>query len=56
MNVPGRTDGNWRCPEEMLSLATFQWLQELTEMSQRFSVPQVFTGRERKQVPSTAGR
>jgi hypothetical protein len=22
----------------MLSLATFQWLQELTEMSQRFSV------------------
>ncbi len=58
MNVPGRTDGNWRwrCPEEMLSLATFQWLQELTEMSQRFSVAQVFTGRERKQVPSTAGR
>ena len=42
MNVPGRTDGNWRwrCPEEMLSLATFQWLQELTEMSQRFSVAQ----------------
>ena len=58
MNVPGRTDGNWRwrCPEEMLSLATFQWLQKLTEMSQRFSVAQVFTGRERKQVPSTAGR
>jgi 4-alpha-glucanotransferase len=58
MNVPGRTDGNWRwrCPEEMLSLATFQWLQELTEMSQRFSVAQVFTGRERKQEPSTAGR
>jgi 4-alpha-glucanotransferase len=58
MNVPGRTDGNWRwrCPEEMLSLATFQWLQELTEMSQRFSVAQVFTGRERKRVPSTAGR
>src|SRR5208282_3473906 len=58
MNVPGRTDGNWRwrCPEEMLSPATFQWLQELTEMSQRFSVAQVFTGRERKQVPSTAGR
>ena len=40
MNVPGHTDGNWRwrCPKEMLSLATFQWLQELTEMSQRFSV------------------
>jgi len=40
----------------MLSLAAFQWLQELTEMSQRFSVAQVFTGRERKQVPSRAGR
>ena len=58
MNVPGRADGNWcwRCPEEMLSPAAFQWLQELTEMSQRFRVAQVFTGRERKQAPFTAGR
>ena len=37
MNVPGRASGNWgwRCPEEMLSLPAFQWLQELTERSKR---------------------
>ena len=37
MNVPGRAGGNWswRCPEDMLSLPAFQWLQELTETSKR---------------------
>ena len=37
MNVPGRAGGNWgwRCPEDMLSLPAFQWLQELTENSKR---------------------
>jgi 4-alpha-glucanotransferase len=37
MNVPGRASGNWRwrCPEDMLSLPAFQWLQELTETSKR---------------------
>jgi 4-alpha-glucanotransferase len=37
MNVPGRADGNWswRCTEEMLSRAAFQWLRDLTESSKR---------------------
>ncbi|HWY71268.1 MAG TPA: 4-alpha-glucanotransferase [Terriglobales bacterium] len=37
MNVPGRARGNWRwrCPEGMLSLPAFQWLQELTSSSKR---------------------
>ena len=37
MNVPGRASGNWRwrCPEDMLSLPAFQWLQQLTETSKR---------------------
>ena len=37
MNVPGRASGNWgwRCPEDMLSLPAFEWLQELTETSKR---------------------
>ncbi len=37
MNVPGRTDGNWswRCTEDMLSPAPFQWLRDLTERSKR---------------------
>jgi 4-alpha-glucanotransferase len=37
MNVPGRTDGNWRwrCTETMLSDAPFQWLQDLTRTSNR---------------------
>jgi len=37
MNVPGRAGGNWgwRCPEEMLSLPAFQWLEELTVRSKR---------------------
>ena len=37
MNVPGRAGGNWRwrCPEGMLSLPAFQWLQELTSSSKR---------------------
>jgi 4-alpha-glucanotransferase len=37
MNVPGRTDGNWRwrASAEMLSLPPFEWLRELTERSQR---------------------
>jgi 4-alpha-glucanotransferase len=37
MNVPGRTDGNWRwrCTQAMLSPATFEWLSDLTEASNR---------------------
>ena len=37
MNVPGRTDGNWRwrAPEDVLSSPAFQWLAELTESSKR---------------------
>src|SRR5262249_20709859 len=39
MNVPGRADGNWgwRCTAEMLSDSAFQWLQDLTETSNRSS-------------------
>jgi 4-alpha-glucanotransferase len=38
MNVPGRADGNWawRCREDMLSDAAFQWLGDLTKSSKRF--------------------
>ncbi len=39
MNMPGRADGNWRCSEEMLSLADFQWLEDLTEDSKRTARP-----------------
>jgi 4-alpha-glucanotransferase len=37
MNVPGRTDGNWRwrCTEAMLSPSTFERLSQLTETSNR---------------------
>jgi 4-alpha-glucanotransferase len=37
MNMPGRADGNWawRCTEEMLTPAVFQWLHEVTAASQR---------------------
>jgi 4-alpha-glucanotransferase len=37
MNVPGRAEGNWRwrCSEEMLSTRAFDWLRELTELSDR---------------------
>jgi 4-alpha-glucanotransferase len=37
MNVPGRADGNWRwrVREDMLSPQAFQWLQDLTERSNR---------------------
>jgi 4-alpha-glucanotransferase len=37
MNVPGRTDGNWRwrCTEGMLSLPAFESLRELTEGCRR---------------------
>jgi 4-alpha-glucanotransferase len=39
MNVPGRTEGNWRwrCTESMLSNAPFGWLRELTSVSRRWS-------------------
>jgi 4-alpha-glucanotransferase len=42
MNVPGRTDGNWRwrCTENMLGDPTFQWLHELTKSSKRLGVTQ----------------
>jgi 4-alpha-glucanotransferase len=43
MNIPGRTDGNWRwrASKEMLSLPAFDWLRELTEGSNRAVSPKV---------------
>jgi 4-alpha-glucanotransferase len=37
MNRPGRTEGNWRwrCTEDMLTPAAFQWLHDLTTTSNR---------------------
>ena len=37
MNVPGRADGNWRwrCTEEMVSSCAFEWLRDLTSISDR---------------------
>jgi 4-alpha-glucanotransferase len=37
MNVRGRAEGNWswRCTEEMMSAADFDWLRELTKSSNR---------------------
>jgi 4-alpha-glucanotransferase len=42
MNVPGRADGNWRwrCTQDMLSAADFQWLRDLTITSHRSPVRQ----------------
>jgi 4-alpha-glucanotransferase len=39
MNVPGRTEGNWRwrCTETMLSASAFERLQDLTTASKRSS-------------------
>ena len=38
MNIPGRSDGNWRwrCTEKMLNSPAFEWLNELTKSSNRF--------------------
>jgi 4-alpha-glucanotransferase len=38
MNVPGRSDGNWRwrCTENMLNSPAFEWLNKITESSNRF--------------------
>jgi 4-alpha-glucanotransferase len=37
MNVPGRDEGNWRwrCAEDVLTPAAFQWLHDLTKTSKR---------------------
>ena len=37
MNLPGRADGNWRwrCTEDMLIPAAFQWLHDLTKRTNR---------------------
>jgi 4-alpha-glucanotransferase len=37
MNVPGRAEGNWRwrCTADMLSAPAFQWLQDVTQTSNR---------------------
>jgi 4-alpha-glucanotransferase len=37
MNVPGRTEGNWRwrCTDEMLTTCAFEWLRDLTKRSGR---------------------
>jgi 4-alpha-glucanotransferase len=43
MNVPGHADGNWRwrVREDMLSPGAFQWLQDLTESSNRSVGPTI---------------
>jgi 4-alpha-glucanotransferase len=40
MNVPGRAEGNWswRCTEELLSAADFEWLHDLTRNSNRLRI------------------
>lgn len=40
MNVPGSAEGNWcwRATENMLSAQVFEWLEELTKMSNRSAV------------------
>jgi 4-alpha-glucanotransferase len=40
MNVPGRTDGNWRwrCTEDMLNAPAFEWLGGLTKSSNRLGL------------------
>jgi 4-alpha-glucanotransferase len=47
MNVPGRSDGNWRwrAQEDMLSSQAFQWLQGLTESAKRAAEQRVFVSR-----------
>jgi 4-alpha-glucanotransferase len=37
MNLPGRAEGNWRwrCTEDMLTPAAFQWSHDLTKTSNR---------------------
>jgi 4-alpha-glucanotransferase len=37
MNVPGRAEGNWRwrCTEDMVSSYAFEWLRDLTRISDR---------------------
>ena len=39
MNLPGRAVGNWRwrCTEDMLTPAVFEWLHDLTKTSNRAS-------------------
>jgi 4-alpha-glucanotransferase len=46
MNVPGRTEGNWRwrCPEATLSAPAFQWLRDLTTASDRSGVYSIKLG------------
>ena len=50
MNVPGRAGGNWswRFSEDMLSLASFESLRELTESSERSAGPQY----QSRQIPA----
>ena len=38
MNVPGRTEVNWRrrCTEDMLNGPTFKWVRDLPKSSNRF--------------------
>ena len=44
MNVPGRSDGNWRwrAQQDMLSAQAFQWLQGLTESAKRSAEQRAF--------------
>ena len=55
MNIPGSASGNWRwrCPDDLESSTTFQWLRELTELSKRAEVGKIEqpTNLERSGVP-----
>ena len=43
MNVPGRSEDNWRwrCTEEMIDSPAFEWLHASTHSSLRFQVKEV---------------
>jgi 4-alpha-glucanotransferase len=52
MNVPGRSEGNWRwrSTEEMVNSPAFEWLRTLTRSSHRSQVKEPATGGEVTQV------
>lgn len=54
MNVPGRTDGNWRwrCAENMMHSSAFEWLRNLTKSSNRLGVTATPNTKEAVEVVS----
>lgn len=54
MNVPGRSEGNWRwrCTEDMLSDPAFEWLRDLTKSAKRSETLR-FSGLNKMEVAST---